>query len=329
MPLSNQFTTPILAAAAVTLAATTAAHAERVFFADLDPLNGSGVTGRATLTLDDDTNQLTVQIDATGLVPDSLHPQHIHGRFAPGPGDGMTAPRRHAHRLRYPAPPPPIPTATGSSPSPRGCPSMARSFLTSFRTPPADVPADFPTAPGGTLSFRETYDLDTTDLLFFPMTGTQYEADDLTPLDFREIVLHGGFVPVGVQGTTAADDPDGDGIAYSAMIPVARGVSLSCPPPPPPSPGWRCWVAWPFAAAVWPDPRRDHGHGRPACVSTIKSPPSRPASSRGGSFLCAGRLARVSEIHPQPDADRVGLPIVEGLAEVARVERDAVGEQGR
>ena len=44
---------------------------------DLDPLNESGVEGKAHLKLKD--GQLRVIITARGLVPNQTHPQHIHG----------------------------------------------------------------------------------------------------------------------------------------------------------------------------------------------------------------------------------------------------------
>lgn len=47
----------------------------------LNPLNDSGVTGIANLTLQG--NQLTVAVDATGLVPGEPHAQHIHGLLTP------------------------------------------------------------------------------------------------------------------------------------------------------------------------------------------------------------------------------------------------------
>jgi hypothetical protein len=47
--------------------------------ANLDPLNNSGVRGVANLTLNDTNNTLLVNINATGLVPNQPHPQHIHG----------------------------------------------------------------------------------------------------------------------------------------------------------------------------------------------------------------------------------------------------------
>jgi hypothetical protein len=45
--------------------------------ANLNPLNNSGVSGTAMLTLEG--KMLTVEINATGLEANKLHPQHIHG----------------------------------------------------------------------------------------------------------------------------------------------------------------------------------------------------------------------------------------------------------
>lgn len=49
----------------------------RMYTAELNALNDSGVSGMAELWLDGD--QLTVTITADGLEPNMLHRQHIHG----------------------------------------------------------------------------------------------------------------------------------------------------------------------------------------------------------------------------------------------------------
>ena len=49
----------------------------KTYTADIMALNGSGVMGTATLTLEGD--KLTVQLMASGLEAGKLHPQHIHG----------------------------------------------------------------------------------------------------------------------------------------------------------------------------------------------------------------------------------------------------------
>lgn len=68
----------ILALSLTLLTTVVSAHeGARHFTADLVALNGSGVSGTAHLTLEGD--ELTVAIHATGLEPNPLHPQHIHG----------------------------------------------------------------------------------------------------------------------------------------------------------------------------------------------------------------------------------------------------------
>ncbi|WP_432148937.1 CHRD domain-containing protein [Streptomyces sp. bgisy029] len=57
--------------------ATTKAADGDTYQVDLEPLNDSGATGAALVTLDG--TQLTVKIDARGLVPGQPHAQHIHG----------------------------------------------------------------------------------------------------------------------------------------------------------------------------------------------------------------------------------------------------------
>jgi hypothetical protein len=52
-------------------------NATRVFHAQLDELNGSGASGTAKLRLKG--TMLNIRIDATGLVPNLVHAQHIHG----------------------------------------------------------------------------------------------------------------------------------------------------------------------------------------------------------------------------------------------------------
>jgi len=51
---------------------------DRRFAVDLRPLNDSGVQGEGTLALDGE--DLTVRIDASGLEPDRVHGQAVHGR---------------------------------------------------------------------------------------------------------------------------------------------------------------------------------------------------------------------------------------------------------
>ncbi len=117
-------------------------------------LNGSGVSGMAELSLDGE--QLTVTIHAEGLVPDMLHPQHIHGADM---NNGNST-----------CPPPSADTdGDGFISIPEGAPFYG-GVLKSL-TP-------FTMAPGGTIDFQQTYSL----------------TESLSPLQNRAIVLHGMIV---------------------------------------------------------------------------------------------------------------------------------------
>lgn len=59
---------------------------ETTFNVQFAPLNASGVTGTARLTMDEDAGTFTVQIDGQNLDA-TVHPQHIHGV----PGGNVTA----------------------------------------------------------------------------------------------------------------------------------------------------------------------------------------------------------------------------------------------
>ncbi len=125
------------------------------FQVDLDPLNESGVDGKAQLILRGDT--LRVVITARGLVPDMLHPQHIHG-FVEGT-DAVCPPD----------------SAAGED----GILTIAEGLP--FYGPVLLPLTPFPMADHGTIQFNHVYDLDSVE-------------PELRPLEKREIVLHGGFV---------------------------------------------------------------------------------------------------------------------------------------
>lgn len=70
-------TVPILAVGlALAAVAYVNAQENNSFTADLQVLNDSGSTGTATATLDG--NQLTIEIESSGLVPNAPHAQHLH-----------------------------------------------------------------------------------------------------------------------------------------------------------------------------------------------------------------------------------------------------------
>jgi Ca2+-binding RTX toxin-like protein len=175
--------------------------APKLYRADLNALNGSGVRGFAEFAHDDAT--LTARVVARGLEPDGVHIQHIHGAFdedgnpidsfTPGPsadvdGDGFL---ELAEGLPFYGP-----------------------ILLNLTSPPGAGLDGFPTAPDGTVDFQETYDLGT-DL------ATDIDAADLIPLDLREVVIHGLTVGAEAGGGTEGEV---DGTAgYKLVLPVASG----------------------------------------------------------------------------------------------------------
>jgi hypothetical protein len=199
-----------VAAALVALpAAASAAHLS-YFAADLGPLNSSGVSGAANLTLDTEAQLLSVHIMASGLVADQPHPQHIHGRFSDAgvPIDSVVPP----------------PSADDDE---DGFVELVEGaeFYGPVILPLTFDDGSFPTAPGGMLDFSEDYDLTDSDIF-----NMDFGPDDLTPLALREIVLHGGLVPPGAgEGTDGI--VNGEQNPYVSLLPVASGEIRSVAAP--------------------------------------------------------------------------------------------------
>lgn len=200
------------------LALAPAAAAQAITFkADLMSLNNSGVSGTAFLELLNDDmgkpSSLKVRIEATGLEPGQLHPQHIHGRFSDsGAAINSVVPPASADD-----------DGDGFVEVLEGAPFYGPVILP-LSSPPAESASEqvFPTAPDGTISFVETYDLSNDSLFFNPLTGTDFTSEALFPLPFREIVLHGATVPGGVSENL----PNG---GYLATLPVAAGEIEAVP----------------------------------------------------------------------------------------------------
>jgi hypothetical protein len=139
-----------LAVLTAAIAAPSAQAFHLKYNADLDELNNSGVNGEAELefltgdgdrvNLDagegpEDVTDLQVGINATGLEPNMLHPQHIHG-FDDASQNAVTPP----------------PTAAGDDgvlSVADGAPFYGRVRLPLLTSVPSDSPPSFPTAPGG------------------------------------------------------------------------------------------------------------------------------------------------------------------------------------
>lgn len=157
----------------------------KMYSVDFTALNGSGVAGSAELTLIGD--ELTVKVNATGLEPNMVHPQHIHG-FSENKANS-TCPTPAADT-----------NGDGLVDLVEGLPSYGGVLLELY------VPIDkFPVADAnGVLTFERTFTLGETE---FAEEGELISASNLSPLQNRTIVLHGMTV-------------DGE---YVATLPVACG----------------------------------------------------------------------------------------------------------
>jgi len=191
-----------LAALAAVFAVPAAASAV-VFTSNIEELNDSGVTGTATLTLEQDT--LRVQINATGLDPAGPHAQHIHGAFA---NDGTP--------IDSVVPPPSADTDGDNFIELAEAAPFYGPIIISLTSPPGGGALDGVSTPDGEINYDEIFDLNDEDTF---LNG--FGQDDLTPLPLREIVIHGLTVPADVgEGT----DGEVDGTAgFKALLPVAVG----------------------------------------------------------------------------------------------------------
>ncbi|HEY0752165.1 MAG TPA: CHRD domain-containing protein [Chitinophagaceae bacterium] len=125
---------------------------KKEYKATLNSLNNSGAHGTATLWLDG--NMLTVKIEAMGLEPNKLHPQHIHG-FADD-SRNATCPSMTADT-----------NGDGLVDLVEGLPSYGPVLLELGPLPTADAM--------GNVSYIQTFEI----------------SMDLLPLQNRAIVLHG------------------------------------------------------------------------------------------------------------------------------------------
>lgn len=129
----------------------------------LEELNDSGVEGTVRLSLDGD--QLTVSVQATGLEPNMLHPQHIHGFTVENMGNARNA---TCPTMEFDT------NDDGLVDLGEGVPAYGPVLLSLTPFPTADS--------DGNVSFEQTYTVD---------------RKMLGPLQKRAIVLHG----LTVEGT--------------------------------------------------------------------------------------------------------------------------------
>lgn len=198
-------------ALAVVATAIAPGYACEILTATLRPLNDSGVSGTARLVLEPDT--LTVTIRATGLEPGRVHAQHIHGRFdAQGRPFDSVAPTAADDTDRDGF----IEVAEGAA--------SYGPVIVPLTAPPGGAAADFPTAPDGTITFEQTYDLRSNATF-----ANTFRKADLLPLEFREIVLHGMTVG-GIAGLGTPGEVNGVP-GYKELLPVAFGELAVIPEP--------------------------------------------------------------------------------------------------
>lgn len=157
----------------------------KTYTATLSPLNDSGVTGEATITVEG--NELTVEIRAENLEANRVHPQHIHGFMDTKKNSTCPDPSADTN-------------GDGIVDLVEGLPSYGGVLLELY------LPIDeFPVADAdGMLHYTRTFTLGEVE---FEEEGQVISYHDLKPLQNRTIVLHGMTV-------------DGE---YIATLPVACG----------------------------------------------------------------------------------------------------------
>jgi hypothetical protein len=214
--------------AAALLAPLAAEAAPLRYFAelkDLNPNDSSDVSGRADLWLRGD--MLTVSVRASGLAPNQLHVQHIHGRIDDDgvPVDSVS------------------PTLAGADSDGDGVLELIEGLplygpiVMSLKDDAFADPFEGFAAVGddGVLAFDFIYDLRATTAF-----SAGFGIEQLLPLGKREIVLHGGFLDPGIGVATDRPGPEeGDGLGgYRAFLPVAAGELQAVAPVPLPAAAW-------------------------------------------------------------------------------------------
>ncbi|WP_207461649.1 hypothetical protein [Azospirillum sp. SYSU D00513] len=190
----------------------------RLYGTEFVALNNSGVSGSALVV--QDGNSITVSIKAEGLEAGQMHAQHIHG--IRGVEKGMTA----TPTIRQDV------DGDGFVELAEGLATYGPVLLNLATDPDAaaELPIGgmahggiaFPTAgEDGKLNYLETFTFDTEGEA---NAAAAMLFDELTPLNIREIVLHGQTLDEG-QGQAGGPAPDeADGTAgYKALLPVASG----------------------------------------------------------------------------------------------------------
>lgn len=186
-----------------------AGHAA-TFNSVLKEFNDSGVSGFVVFDFDEANSLLNVSARISGLTPSVAHVNHIHGRF----NDDGTA--RNSE----------VPTPDADTDGDtfvevlEGLPAHG-DILLSLEPALAGMSPDLSMVHRGLVSdvdgnpaYDLSFDLSDDSIFFSPVSGTSSTSADIFPLDLREYVIHGLFVPGGVN-----DDQPGGG--YLATLPIA------------------------------------------------------------------------------------------------------------
>jgi hypothetical protein len=189
-----------------------AAEQTDTFLALLTPANDSGVLGAALVHFDEEQGDVTIAVRASGLTPNQVHPQHIHG---------FEDDRRSL-----------VPTIAldedldGFVEGPEAGPVYGPVLLSATASGEVSreaVSEDFPRADGnGNLSFVQTYEFDLSD------ADDAFVFDELQDrLAGRLFQIHGLELKPG-EGEGTSFEVNGSG-GYVSALGVANGALLPLP----------------------------------------------------------------------------------------------------
>lgn len=214
-------TSSVAGISASALSQTSSSNDPSTYIAPLHPLNRSGVSGMANLSLNDTQPgaALTASVNARGAEPNQVHAIHIHG-MTDGTDAECPTPTADTNNDRlvsvFEGAPfyGPIKVSFTDPPTKFGPPSRTDLFAPFAGVP---VPTDFPHSDAnGGVRYSQTIPFD---------ENNPYAVQALSsikPLTAQHIVVHGGFAPESVD--TPGGDPNK--IVYDALLPIACGTII-------------------------------------------------------------------------------------------------------